>query len=1137
MFICAPRRHPCAVVAARSSGDTRGVARRFIHPRQANDATAYHDAMDDSPAEIGTSSAALPLNDAQRAAVYDRAGPLIVLAGPGTGKTHVITHRVWRLIHEDGAAPESILALTFTNKAAEEMRSRLGTMLGSPTVAERIVASTFHSFGLRLIRQFGDRVGLRAEPDLIDEAQQRALMRREVDESGIGREQWFYDPYAVVPTALRFVSEARNYAVTPARALDFAEQWTTRARENAAGLKGDELAAEQARASRFASLAQLYDRFERACRERGVVTFDDLQTVPLQILKEHEHLRAIVRSDHRHVIVDEFQDVNPAQVELLKCLAGPDHDLCVVGDDDQAIYAFRGAMQSSFNRFAEHWTSARTVTLTENYRSSPVILAGADVIIRGCSDRFAPHKTTVAAGVNREVMQPIEMVSYTGTSGAGPVIGAMIQKAVEDGAAYRDFAVLVRSNTDLDRIAAALQVLDIPIEIPERSSVFEHPAVMDVLSWMRLLADPHDDAALTRLLLRPPFGASLAQVSQWHAAHRHQAAEAARGDDPAAAAVPFVQRLAEHPLDERTERFARQYARLAELALTASADAVARAIIHATGLLSVDPVDPEEHRARVEQLGRWLAFVTERLNNIDPPRRVRQFIHYLDDLTSGSLDAIPASAASRLDSGVELSDRDAVRLLTAHGSKGLEFETVFIPRVNPNHGFPLADRSRGDEQLLPDELTCGQISAHGDDERRVFFVAMTRARRRLVLLAQTRHDSGRKVSPSTFWQEIEAAGGAPLPLAPTDAAPGEEQSGDAAPAPHLTQPGRSVRDRHRLALRQEIFALLHELSDPVMPLERLDTLTARLTAAARKLPLLAAESPSRVRAILESVPANQRTSLAALIESIERDEPLVPHIPGPQAPLELNFSEIDQYLRCPRCYWLRNVVGVPEPKHAAANFGSIIHRSLEFFYKQLQEAESNPELTLEPTLDDLLRIGRDAYEQLRPPEEHHSRDMARRIEKALRQYHEHLHAPTLNVLHIEERIRFPYESAGETHFITARIDRIDADDTGIHVIDYKTGNPTKSRLEPSGSDLQLGIYFMAARAFFEGEIRGTAEYWLTRTNQRGVLDFADIKEERVRQTIDEAIDGILAGRWEQDPRCRNCDLLLAGTDAAPPDED
>ncbi len=1086
---------------------------------------------DDLPADVE----ATPLNEAQREAVHAR-GPLIVLAGPGTGKTHVITHRIWRLIHEDGAQPQSILALTFTNKAAEEMRTRLGVLLDSPVVAERIVASTFHSFGLRLVRQFGDRVGLRAEPDHIDEAQQKALMRRIVDETGIGREQWFYDPYSIVPTALRFVSESRNYAISPAMALDYAQRWFARVADNERQFEGEELIAEKERAARFSSLARLYDAYEQLCRQRGVVTFDDLQTLPLQILRENENLRAIVRSDFRHIIVDEFQDVNPAQVELLKCLAGPEHDLCVVGDDDQAIYAFRGAMQSSFHRFQEHWSTSRTIELTQNYRSSPVILAGADVIIRGCSDRFAQDKTTVAAGVNREVTAPIEMVSYRGTCGAGPVIGRMIQKAIEGGASYRDFAVLVRSNTDLDRIAASLQVLDIPVETPERGTAFEHPAVADVLSWMRLLADEHEDTALTRLLLRPPYNVALPTVSAWHAAHRRRAAEADKAGDEQTASMPFVHHLIESRPSETIERFARHYTHLAEVALTQPADVLTRAIIHSTGLLTVDPVDSIEHRARVEQLGRWLAFVTERLSHIDPPRRVGPFIHYLDDLTNGSLESIPASVESRMNSGVELSDRDAVRLLTAHGSKGLEFETVFIPRVNPQHGYPTMDRGSRDELLLPDDLTRGVTSTHDDDERRVFFVAMTRARRRLVLLAQTMQDSGRKLSPSAYWREIEAAGSEQLPLEPLDAVTSDEAIDAAGLAMDdaMTEPGRSVRDRKRLQLRHEIFALLHELSDPAAPVDRLATARQELQGAAMQLPILAAESPARLKAILDAAERADRDRLSELAKTIERDEPLIPLIAGPSAPLELNFSEIDQYLRCPRCYWLRSVVGVPEARKAAANFGSIIHRSLEFFYKQIKEAENAPDERPLPTLDDLLRIGLDAYDQMRPPEEIASRDTAQRVELALRQYHEQMHSPRLHVLETELRIRFPHEHGGHRHFITARIDRLDQDDAGVHVIDYKTGYPTKTKLEPKRDDLQLGLYIMATQHYFEDEqVGGTAEYWLTRTGERGVLPFEDARLDKVAATVNEAIEGILNGRWEKNPDCTKCDALLLGTDQGP----
>lgn len=1076
------------------------------------------------------------LNDAQRRAVEHRGGPLIVLAGPGTGKTHVITHRVHRLIHEDGAQPESILALTFTNKAAEEMRTRLGEMLGSPTLAERLIASTFHSFGLRLIRQFADRAGLRAEPDLIDEAQQKALMRRVVDETGLGREKWFYDPYSIVPAALRFASEARNHALFPAAALDYADQWRRRIEANAQALEGEDLLAERTRAERFAILARLYAEYDRLCRQRGVVTYDDLQTLPLHLLREYESLRAIVRSDHRHVIVDEFQDVNPAQIELLKCLAGQEHDLCVVGDDDQAIYAFRGAMQSSFHRFAEHWKRTTTIALTLNYRSTPVILAAAHRIIRGCGDRFAPDKTTTAAGDQRELRLPVEMVKYRGTAGAGPIIGRMILSAVEAGANYRDFAVLARSNADLDRIAASLQVMDIPVEIPERGAAFERPAVLDVLAWMRLLADEHEGTALTRLLIRPPFGVPLTTVASWHSAHRRAVALAQQAGDEQGASRSLLRRLVEQPPSAEVERFARQYLRLAPAALDQPADAVVRAIIHATGLLTIDPVDSIEHRARVEQLGRWLAFVVERLGHVDPPRRLGSFLRYFDDLGDGSLSGLPASGEARLYGEVEVSDRDAVVVLTAHRAKGLEFDTVFIPRVNSPHGYPLMDRSSGDEDLLPDDLTRGRTSTHDDDERRVFFVATTRARRRLVLLAQTMSDSGRNASPSVYWKEIEAPGEDGAAVEVIDAV-AEEQAVDEsilAPAEGGAAGRRSARDRRILQLRHEVFALLHELNDPQTPVPRLAALRERLGRAAAHLPLLAASSPARVAEIIAAAASADRPALRELAEEMERQAPLVPLIPGPAPPLNLSFTEIELYLRCPRCYWLRHVVGVPEPARPATNFGQIIHRSLEFFYERFQRAEANPGVEPPPSLHDLLLLGRQAYEELRPPEVLPSRDVAERIDSALRQYYNSMHSDQLQVLHVEQRVRFPYRCGDVEHFMTAKMDRIDQGDEGVRIVDYKTGQPTKTRLEPKKDDLQLGIYIMAAHHFFNDDsVPGTAEYWLTRTSERGILSFDDAKLDKVRAKIDEAVEGILAGRWERKGDCTRCDQLLTGTDDNP----
>jgi len=1103
------------------------------------------------------------LNEAQQQAVEHEGSPLIVLAGPGTGKTRVIIHRIAHMIRHRGVEPESIAALTFTNKAAEELRTRLADMLDSTSQADRVVAGTFHSFGMRLIRRYADMVGWRSEPKLIDDAQQRALMRKIIDETRIGLHHAIYDPYALVPKALNFIGNARNWAIFPDGALTHAEQWN----DQIATDNSEETIADRARCDLFHQLATLYSEFDQRCMENGWATFDDLQVQPLRLMREHDMVRALVRTEYSHIVVDEYQDVNLAQIELLKCMAGPTHDLCVVGDDDQSIFGFRGSLQSSFTRFIEHWIDTETIELTENYRSTAIVLQGAHRVIQKSESRFHPDKQTIAAGPLADDQTPIEFVTYTGTDGAGPAIGRMILDQRErDESSWSQFAVLIRLNRDLQRIASAFDVLGVPYEMPQQPDGFEHPAVRDVLSWLHLIDNPSDDSHTIRLLVRPPYGLDLLTLSQWHKEHRRVSAKAKKAElaeqeeetnvesgqeNEAAseASKPFVERLIEWDRVEEIGRFGRIYRHLREFALTEPIDAVVVEIIRQAGLITVEPEEATTHRVRIEQLGRFLGFVRDRVGHIEPPRRVRQFLTWLDDSIKPHSDTVSTTMESQLDddSGIAFSDRDAVRLLTAHKAKGLEFDTVFVPRIN-RFGFTPTGHRRDDPDdpsRLPPDLIGNEELNPVDEERRLFFVAMTRARQRLILMAQTRENTGRKTSPSAFWNELieDGVDEPPLPRVIREATgePEDEPSDTTPPVPSELIGPSPIHFSHRMVLHREITGLLDQCRNPNLEAETFQQVQRHMQQAMTKLALLSstdqADSENRIEQILSWADPTNRPELTAAaedyIESASKrawEKPL----PNPVPPLDLSYSAVDLYNRCPRCYWLKYIVGLsPQPTRATI-FGSVIHRALEYFYRRQIDAESADEIMQPPTLDDLLQIGQRAYDELRPPEEPYSVKLAERFENALRCYHEKMHTPTLNPVEVERVITFDYESAGHTHKFESRIDRIDSDGNGFNLIDYKTGKEQKKYLEPKPTDLQFGIYLMALQHWTgNDDAVGSAQYWLTSVGDIGRIDLEKIKLDKIRATIDKTVEGILAGRWEQGKKCTDCQYIFGPADSSP----
>ncbi|MFG0330262.1 MAG: ATP-dependent helicase [Phycisphaerales bacterium] len=1067
------------------------------------------------------------LNDEQRRAVTSTSGPLIVLAGPGTGKTTVITRRVAHLILEHGAEPESVLALTFTNKAAEEMRRRLGELLGGAGRADRVRAMTFHSFGLFLIRRFADMIGWPAEPTIIDSSRMRSLMRRLIDETGVGANRYLYDPYAIAPEALRFIAEASDHAISPARALEHADAWQRDYERRAATLEDEARVAEKAELDLFREYAELHRAFDEACLERRWATFSDLQSRPLRMLELDPRIRAIVRTEIRHIVIDEFQDVNRAQIELLKQVAPTDGDVCVVGDDDQSIYAFRGSHQAAFKHFAQHW-SAATIELTKNYRSSSVVLDAANRIIQKVDDRFSADKRTIAAGDAKDDCVPVEGITYEGTDGAGPVIGRVILDSVGAGdRSWRDFAVLVRSGTDLARIQSSLQAMEIPVEAPERDDPFEHDEVQDVMSWLRILDDPCDTPRLTRILARPPYDLPIHTLSSWYRECAQASAAARDAGHDAEADRPPLERLVEWRRTPAVERFATDYEALSTVALTEPIDHLVRAVIRRSGLVTLDPIDDEAHQVRVQRLGALLTFVTERIDGLDEPRGLREFLRYFDDLDEADR-TIGRTAESRLDSGVDSQGRDAVRILTAHGSKGLEFDTVFLPRINKNHGYPNL-RSDRDRDYLPEALRDGEASSKENEERRVFFVAMTRAKRRLVLLSQSRVrvGAGNRCHPSVFWDETLVEHGGAYETVVRSAS--EVAAGSEAPpsACAITAaPRQTVRQRELSLVRREIFAALHALRRPDLDPAEFEAQTETVRRLAMRVPLLAAEDESQLDRLIDAAREPDRPALREFADRLQMDEPFHPGIEPPRPPLRLTYSDIATYLRCPRCYWLARVARIPEPGTPASTFGSIIHRSLEFFYKAVRDHAAGITSGPAPGVDDLVRIGRDAYEQMRPASLAQTTRFWSRIEAALRQYHERLHDESANPVEVELDVSFDYRRRDHAHRIVVRIDRVDFDGR-YRLVDYKTGRPKKELLEPKSGDLQMGVYALALRHWLEEEVvDGVAEYWLIATGERGTVDLAKLKLDKVEEKIGEVIDGILAGDWTVGRQCSGrCESL------------
>ncbi|HYF13825.1 MAG TPA: ATP-dependent DNA helicase [Phycisphaerales bacterium] len=1082
----------------------------------------------------------LELSAEQRSAVEHDGGPLIVLAGPGTGKTRVITHRVAHLVTERGFEPETIVASTFTIKAAGQMREKLADLLG-PDGASRVRVGTLHALGSTIVRRFADRIGLPRETSFIDPAQRRRLVKDSVRELGLfpwARAQGLDAVAALAEVAISTLAERGVY---PEKALKAAAQ------ERAACAPGDTAA--EARAEEFEHLARLLDRVCARSWEQGLLSMHDLVLLPCMLLSRDSHAAAIARSGIRAVVVDEFQDCSPGQIELLALLTGAPScaacDVCAVGDDDQAIYGFRGSDIRAFEAFERRWRDARVLTLTINRRSTRTIVETSGSLIRRAGKRFRPDKA-LRCHDERAECSPVRLVDITSELEDGPAVCAVLKtlraERLTRGEAcdWGEFAVLTRTHADADRIAGALELENVPFARVREPKPLDEPCVQDVLAFARWLVEPDGSWWARRLLTRPPVSVPVSEALAWsleHARLRNRASLGG-GDEEAEPFPALVRRVgADRPgVAWLLERYDALAGRIGSLAACDAIEEIVRVL---------DPVhaglpDERERAARVKAIVSLLRVARDKQRVLEEPRDLRSFLAYLDELAEAD-PGFRTLAQERVDADPGEEDEDradrraAVQLLTAHAAKGLEFETVIVTRVCPPHGFP---KTKGDDRWQPPACLGGLCeaeldAAQLDEERRLFYVACTRAKQRLVIVG--RAPKGKSTARAHFYQELVSAakdlgldredGGAVvtraaeagLLLAAADSGLGPTGGGLRTRTEDLK---RAIRERAGSALSACESADESGLKSSITELER----------AARQMVVLSKAGKG------ENPPAWAHANDAAVLRVAEearrmREDEVARSFSPPSPPLSLSYTQIRAFLDCPRCWYLRHRLRLPDAPTRERLVGQAAHAALEDFYRAWAEADADGRPT--PGVEELVRLGRESLRRaLRVSTSRRQIDEELdQIGAQLRLMFEKLHDPTVQVLEQERRIEFTFPCDGAAHTLEARLDRIDQmPDGSLRVVDYKTGKPSKRYLEPETKDLQLGLYALALRqAFPDADFdRASAEYWVLATGQRGVLRFADLDEEAVREAIGGCVRGVLGGEYTVGPGCDGACSLLDG---------
>ncbi|MBI3011741.1 MAG: ATP-dependent helicase [Candidatus Omnitrophica bacterium] len=656
------------------------------------------------------------LTSAQREAVLHEGGPLLIIAGAGTGKTTVITRRIAWLISTKRVRPEGLLALTFTDKAAKEMEERVDLLL--PYGYLDVSLRTFHAFGDQLAREHALKLGLSPHFRVLSQAEQVVFLRRHIFELPLQEFRPLNDPTRFLEALATLMARAKDEAVGPEEFLAYARELERQAAES----PQEPL---RAQARRTLELAQAYVAYQQLLRQNDLVDFGDQVLLAIHLLERHPDVLAASRQRFRAFLVDEFQDTNFAQFRLLQLLAPSTADVTVVADDDQSIYKWRGAALSNVLKFLEHYSAVRTVVLTENFRSSQSILDCAYRLIR-FND---PDRLEVRQGIEKKLVARADRVqeaphfhAFDTASSETDWVARTIRQAIESGARpASDFAILVRSNREADLFLRALNVAGIPWQFSGASGLFAREESKMLVSCLKTLVDPDDSLSWYHVASSPLYRCPMDDLTKVlaQAAKTHRSVRSVLEHlDQDVSLSTTVSTAGKRQLGELLS----DVARLLEFSRTHSSGQVLYRWLADRGYLA--------------QLGKG-----EHLDEALQLQTVARFFHQLrriEELVGTSLPELMRHLELFQAMGNEPFEEDdawadRVQVLTIHKAKGLEFPVVFLVGLVQGR-FPTPQRRDPielPEALIKDLLPSGDY--HLQEERRLFYVGMTRAKEQLYL--------------------------------------------------------------------------------------------------------------------------------------------------------------------------------------------------------------------------------------------------------------------------------------------------------------------------------------------------------------------------------------------------------------------
>ena len=974
------------------------------------------------------------LNPEQRRVVEYGEGPLLVLAGPGSGKTRVITERIVHLLgNVPGIEPRNILALTFTDKAATEMKERVRRALGD--AAELPHVSTFHSFCYEVLRK------RHFERQLLDKVNVWIFLRRRMEKLGLEFYRKLAEPGAFLHDLNEFFSRCQDELIEPGDFERHVEKIESEFLAQARGLDHDERREREEEIRKQKELARVFRRSRELLEEAGCSSLGSLISETVRLWEREPDVLAEYRSRFRHVLVDEFQDTNYAQVELLRRMVAPPWNITAVGDDDQAIYRFRGASHGAFRMFADAFPAHQTAFLYRNYRSTRKVLRCANAVIARNTREISKPPLATEKGEGCAVF----LAGAPDYPSEAAWIAQEVERLAQRGNALGEIAVLFRAHRHRDLLVEEFRRRGIRFSI-RGLSVLSTVILRDLVAYLKLADSPHDNVALTRVLLMPrwklPEGLALALREQ-AAKDRCSLFEALEG---AERAFGLKDELAKTGWAE-LNRLLRE---LKRIALSASVTSLFDRLTEKLGLVFL-PGEPD--RVYTETFRKFLAEWEDKSST----RKLEEFLEYFDYFVE---------AGGKIEAPEPENPANAVQMMTVHAAKGLEFPVVFVMSVAPKR-FPHFEQKPVIE--FPEELRKGPqppADIHLQEERRLFYVAITRARERLYISSVVKPGG----KPSVFVEDL------------------------------LSDPVVAGRDIERIEVPE------------IGPEER----RASPPPPAAPGPPSRAEGEPRQQRLFGDSPAPGGCTHPNLSEWASE-----PPRAATGEKLRLSATAIEDYRSCPLKFKFGHCMKIPTGPQAALTFGNVMHQCVRRYF-ELRAAGL-------PGFGEIEEYFLKSWKSAGFEDDYQEQTYRQAGLEQLRQFVERQNASDAIAAGTEFERRFTLDLGdvsleGRIDQISPLRGAGPARDQSIELIDYKTGRP-KSQREADKS-LQLSIYALAARRVLKRDPARLTFYNLTDNEAVSTVR----TEKDLRDALEEVRDvagKIRGGCFDATPGfvCKRCDFV------------